>query len=121
MDLVVHFGEASICCARSGPGCGWHLFGAYVYCGKPAGGGGWGPTASWLGKALQSRTYRRSWRRPLARVRGATEEMPPLDELAALQEAMAGLAQMGAVLQSLRRTSREDAGAEEKPADEHDC
>ena len=56
----------------------------------------------------------------LARLRGATEELPPLDELAALQEAMAGLAQMGAVLQSLRRTSHEDAEAEEKPADEHD-
>jgi hypothetical protein len=56
----------------------------------------------------------------LARVRGATEELPPLDELAALQEAMAGLAQMGAVLQSLRRTSREDAEAEEKPAEDHD-
>ncbi len=56
----------------------------------------------------------------LDRLRGATEELPPLDELAALQEGMAGLAQMGAVLQSLRRTSREDAEAEEKPADEHD-
>jgi len=57
----------------------------------------------------------------LARVRGATEELPPLDELAALQEAMAGLAQMGAVLQSLRRTPRENIQAEEKPADELEC
>ena len=56
----------------------------------------------------------------VARLRGATEELPPLDELAALQEAMAGLAQMGAVLQSLRRTSRESTEAEEEPADEHD-
>ena len=57
----------------------------------------------------------------LARLRGATEELPPLDELAALQEAMAGLAQMGAVLQSLRRTPRENIQAEEKPADELEC
>jgi len=56
----------------------------------------------------------------LARVRGATKETPPLDQLAALQEAMAGLAQMGAVVQSLRRTSQEDVDAEEKPADDHD-
>jgi hypothetical protein len=56
----------------------------------------------------------------LARLRGATEELPPLDELAALQEGMAGLAQMGAVLQSLRRRSGESAEAEEKPAEEHD-
>jgi hypothetical protein len=56
----------------------------------------------------------------LARLRGATEELPPLDELAALQEGMAGLAQMGAVLQSLRRSPREGAEAEEKPADGHD-
>ena len=54
-------------------------------------------------------------------MRGATEELPPLDELAALQEAMAGLAQMGAVLQSLRRTPRENIQAEEKPADELEC
>jgi hypothetical protein len=54
------------------------------------------------------------------RLRAATEELPPLDEPAALQEGMAGLAQMGAVLQSLRWSSRESAEAEEKPADEHD-
>ena len=52
--------------------------------------------------------------------RKATEELPPLDELAALQEAMAGLAQMGAVLHSLRRTPRDNIQTEEKPADEHD-
>ncbi len=56
----------------------------------------------------------------LARLRGATEELPPLVELAALQEGMAGLAQMGAVLQSLRRSSRESAESEEDPAGEHD-
>jgi len=56
----------------------------------------------------------------LARVRGATKETPPLDQLAVLQEAMAGLAQMGAVLHSLRRTPRDNIQTEEKPADEHD-
>jgi hypothetical protein len=38
----------------------------------------------------------------LARVHGATEGLPPLGELAAVLEAMAGLAQMAAVVQSLR-------------------
>jgi hypothetical protein len=38
----------------------------------------------------------------LARVRRATEELPPLEELAALQEAMAGLAEMGALLDGMR-------------------
>jgi hypothetical protein len=56
----------------------------------------------------------------VARLRGATEELPPLDELAALQEDMAGLEQMGAVLQSLRRTSWGNREAEEEPADERD-
>ena len=56
----------------------------------------------------------------LDRLRGATEELPPLDELAALQEAMAGLAQMGVVLQRLRRTSGEETEAEERPEGELD-
>jgi hypothetical protein len=51
---------------------------------------------------------------------GTDDNLPPLDELAALQEAMAGLAQMGAVLQSLRRTSWGNREAEEEPADERD-
>jgi hypothetical protein len=54
----------------------------------------------------------------LARLRGVTEELPPLDELAALQAGMAGLAQMGAILQAWRRSSRESADPGEKPADE---
>ena len=55
-----------------------------------------------------------------ARLRGAMEELPPLEELAALQEAMVGLAQMGAVLRVLRRTSQQNTEAEGRPADEHD-
>ena len=47
----------------------------------------------------------------LARVHGATEELPPLDELAAVLEAMAGLAQMGAVVQSLRKACEGDGEA----------
>jgi len=47
----------------------------------------------------------------LARLHGATEELPPLDELAAMQEAMAGLAQVGAVVQSLRRAREGEGGA----------
>jgi len=56
----------------------------------------------------------------LDRLRGATEELPPLDELAALQEAMVGLAQMGAVLRSLQRSSWEEIENEERPAHD-DC
>jgi hypothetical protein len=56
----------------------------------------------------------------LDRLRGATEELPPLDELAALQEGMAGLAQIGVVLQRLRRTPGGDTEAEERPAGDHD-
>jgi len=47
----------------------------------------------------------------LARLHGATEELPPLDELVAMQEAMAGLAQVGAVVQSLRRPREGEGGA----------
>lgn len=38
----------------------------------------------------------------LGRARKATEELPPLEELAALQEAMTGLSEMGALLEKMR-------------------
>jgi hypothetical protein len=55
----------------------------------------------------------------MARARRATKELPPLEELAALQEAMLGLAEMSALLGRLRggpggeEESGEDAA--EKP------
>lgn len=56
----------------------------------------------------------------LARVHGATEELPPLDELAAVLEAMAGLAQMGAVVQSLRKACEGDGEAGDDPVEDSD-
>ncbi len=38
----------------------------------------------------------------MARARKAVADLPPLEELAALQEAMAGLAQMGALTEKIR-------------------
>jgi hypothetical protein len=49
----------------------------------------------------------------LARARRATEELPPLEELAALQEAMAGLAEIGALLDGMRLACKR----REKPAE----
>jgi hypothetical protein len=51
----------------------------------------------------------------LARARKATEELPPLEELAALQEAMLGLAEMGALLNGMRLASQGADEAAEKP------
>ena len=53
-------------------------------------------------------------------VHGATEELPPLDELAAVLEAMAGLAQMGAVVQSLRKACEGDGEAVDGPVEDSD-
>ncbi len=50
----------------------------------------------------------------MARARRATEELPPLEELAALQEAMLGLAEMSALVGRLR----EGPGGEEEPGEE---
>ena len=44
----------------------------------------------------------------MTEARKATEDLPPLEELAALQEAMAGLAQMGAVMGRMRAASQRD-------------
>jgi hypothetical protein len=49
----------------------------------------------------------------LARARRATEELPPLEELVALQEAMTGLAEMGALLDGIRLACER----REKPAE----
>jgi hypothetical protein len=57
-------------------------------------------------------------REALARARKATEELPPLEELAALQEAMLGLAEMGALLTGMRVASQSADEAVEKPAEE---
>jgi hypothetical protein len=55
----------------------------------------------------------------LARARRATEELPPLEELAALQEAMIGLAEMGSLLDGMglqyRRTGEGREGPTEGP------
>jgi hypothetical protein len=54
----------------------------------------------------------------LARARKATEELPPLEELAALQEAMLGMAEMGALIAGMRLASQRPDNALEKPAEE---
>jgi hypothetical protein len=56
----------------------------------------------------------------LALVHGATEELPPLDELAAVLEAMGGLAQMGAVVQSLRKACEGEGEAGDDPVEDSD-
>jgi hypothetical protein len=43
----------------------------------------------------------------MAQARKATTDLPPLDELAALQEAMAGLARMGALTEKIRLAAQE--------------
>jgi hypothetical protein len=53
----------------------------------------------------------------LARARKATEELPPLEELAALQEAMLGLAEVGALLDGMRLASQGPNEAVEPPAE----
>jgi hypothetical protein len=53
----------------------------------------------------------------LARARRATEELPPLEELAALQEAMTGLAEMGALLEGIRLGSGRAGETGQKPAE----
>jgi hypothetical protein len=53
----------------------------------------------------------------MARARRATEELPPLEELAALQEAMLGLAEMSAVVGRLRRRPCEGDEPGEDPAE----
>ena len=58
--------------------------------------------------------------KPLARLRGATEELLPLDELAAVLEAMAGLTQIGAVVQSLRKACEADGQAVDDPGEDSD-
>ncbi len=52
----------------------------------------------------------------LARARKATEELPPLEELAALQEAMLGLAGMSAVVGRLRWGACGEGESGEEPA-----
>ena len=52
--------------------------------------------------------------------RRATEELPPLEELAALQEAMAGLAQMGALMGRMRAASQGDEESVENPGEDPD-
>ena len=47
----------------------------------------------------------------LGQVRRATEELPPLEELAMLQETMAGLAQVGSVLGQMQLAVEQEAGA----------
>lgn len=54
----------------------------------------------------------------MARARKATEELPPLEELAALQEAMLGLAGMSALVGRLRRGPRQEDESGEEPAEE---
>ena len=54
----------------------------------------------------------------LMHARKATEELPPLEELAALQEAMAGLAQMGAVMGRMRAASQLDEESVENPEED---
>ena len=54
----------------------------------------------------------------LAQARRATEDLPPLEELAALQEAMAGLAQMGAVMRRVRAASQRDEESVENPGED---
>jgi hypothetical protein len=53
----------------------------------------------------------------LARAGKAMEELPPLEELAALQEAMLGLAEMGALLRGMRVPFQGPEEAVEKPAE----
>jgi hypothetical protein len=53
----------------------------------------------------------------MARARRATEELPPLEELAALQEAMLGLAEMSALVGRLREGPGEDGEPGEEPAE----
>jgi len=56
----------------------------------------------------------------LARVHGAPGELPPMNELAAVQEAMAGLAQMGAVVQSVRKACEGEGEAVDDPVEDSD-
>jgi hypothetical protein len=56
----------------------------------------------------------------IAQARKATAELPPLEELAALQEAMAGLAQMGALTEKMRLAAEEDQQVPEQPDAEAD-
>lgn len=56
----------------------------------------------------------------LIHARKATEELPPLEELAALQEAMAGLAQIGAVMGRMRAASQRDEESVENPGEDPD-
>ena len=56
----------------------------------------------------------------MARARRATEELPPLEELAALQEAMLGLAEMSAVVGRMRPSPREDEAGEKPEGDPHE-
>jgi hypothetical protein len=53
----------------------------------------------------------------LARARKATEELSPLEELAALQEAMTGLAEVGALLDGMRLGCERAGEGREKPAE----
>ena len=48
------------------------------------------------------------------------EDLPPLEELVALQEAMAGLAQMGAVMGRMRAASQRDEESAEKLREDPD-
>lgn len=54
----------------------------------------------------------------MARARKATEELPPLEELAALQEAMFGLAEMSAVVGRLRLSFEQEKQSRRKPTQE---
>ena len=56
----------------------------------------------------------------LTQARRATEDLPPLEELAALQEAMAGLAQMGAVMGRMRAASQRDEESVENSGEDPD-
>jgi hypothetical protein len=56
----------------------------------------------------------------LARISRATEELPPLEELAALQEAMTGLAEMGALLEGMRLGCERAGEDREKPREGSD-
>jgi hypothetical protein len=51
----------------------------------------------------------------MARARKATEELPPLEELAVLQEAMLGLAEMSAVVGRMRLAAEEKMNSGEEP------
>jgi hypothetical protein len=53
----------------------------------------------------------------MARARRATEELPPLEELAALQEAMLGLAEMSALVGRLRKGPGGEEESVEEPAE----